>query len=111
MRTVRQGSAQPKIPEETNDYLFSLGYEGNTVYLDWFHFLADGRGSAPFFTLLLKLYCNLRSNAGFVCEALASDPPYDVEQLLARYPESQVANDMLSGRARLKRESRWQTPL
>ena len=91
---VRQGSAQPKIPEETNDYLFSLGYEGNTVYLDWFHFLADGRGSAPFFTLLLKLYCNLRSNAGFVCEALASDPPYDVEQLLARCPESQVANDM-----------------
>ena len=91
---VRQGSTQPKIPEETNDYLFSLGYEGNTVYLDWFHFLADGRGSAPFFTLLLKLYCNLRSNAGFVCEALASDPPYDVEQLLACYPESQVANDM-----------------
>ena len=91
---VRQGSAQPKIPEETNDYLFSLGYEGNTVYLDWFHFLADGRGSAPFFTLLLKLYCNLRSNAGFVCEALASDPPYDVEQLLARYPESQVTNNM-----------------
>ena len=85
---VWQGSTQPKIPEETNDYLFSLGYEGNTVYLDWFHFLADGRGSAPFFTLLLKLYCNLRSNAGFVCEALASDPPYDVEQLLARYPES-----------------------
>ncbi len=91
---VRQGSTQPKIPEETNDYLFSLGYEGNTVYLDWFHFLADGRGSAPFFTLLLKFYCNLRSNAGFVCEALTSDPPYDVEQLLARYPESQVANDM-----------------
>ena len=29
-----------------------------------------------------------------MCEALASDPPYDVEQLLARYPESQVANDM-----------------
>ena len=91
---VRQGSAQPKIPEETNDYLFSLGYEGNTVYLDWFHFLADGRGSAPFFPLLLKVYCNLRSNAGFVCEALASDPPYDVEQLLARYPESQVTNNM-----------------
>ena len=91
---VRQGSTQPKIPEETNDYLFSLGCEGNTVYLDWFHFLADGRGGSPFFTLLLKLYCNLRSNAGFVCEALASDPPYDVEQLLARYPESQVANNM-----------------
>ena len=91
---VRQGSAQPKIPEETNDYLFSLGYEGNTVYLDWFHFLADGRGSAPFFTLLLKLYCNLRYGTAFACEPLVSDPPYDIEDILARYPESQVENDM-----------------
>lgn len=91
---VRAGSAQPKIPEETSDYLFSLGYEGDTVYLDWFHFLADGRGGSPFFTLLLKIYCNLRYSAGFSCEPLVSDPPYDVEKLLARYPESQVANDM-----------------
>ena len=91
---VRQGSTQPKIPEETNDYLFSLGYEGNTVYLDWFHFLADGRGSAPFFTLLLKLYCNLRYGTAFACEPLVSDPPFDIEDILARYPESQVENDM-----------------
>ena len=91
---VRAGSAQPQIPEETNDYLFSLGYEGSTLYLDWFHFLADGRGGSPFLTLLLKLYCNLRYNAGFPCEKLASDPPYDVEELLARYPESQVENDL-----------------
>lgn len=90
---VRQGSAKPEFPDE-NGFTVALSYEGKVVYFDWFHFLADGRGSAPFFTLLLKLYCNLRSNAGFVCEALASDPPYDVEQLLARCPESQVANDM-----------------
>ena len=90
---VRQGSAKPEFPDE-NGFTVALSYEGKVVCFDWFHFLADGRGSAPFFTLLLKLYCNLRSNAGFVCEALASDPPYDVEQLLARYPESQVANDM-----------------
>ena len=90
---VRQGSAKPEFPDE-NGFTVALSYEGKVVYFDWFHFLADGRGGAPFFTLLLKLYCNLRSNAGFVCEALASDPPYDVEQLLARYPESQVANDM-----------------
>ena len=90
---VRQGSAKPEFPDE-NGFTVALSYEGKVVYFDWFHFLADGRGGSPFFTLLLKLYCNLRSNAGFVCEALASDPPYDVEQLLARYPESQVANDM-----------------
>ena len=90
---VRQGSAKPEFPDE-NGFTVALSYEGKVVCFDWFHFLADGRGGAPFFTLLLKLYCNLRSNAGFVCEALASDPPYDVEQLLARYPESQVANDM-----------------
>ena len=29
-----------------------------------------------------------------MCQPLASDPPYDVEQLLACYPESQVANNM-----------------
>lgn len=90
---VRQGSAKPEFPDE-NGFTVALSYEGKVVCFDWFHFLADGRGGSPFFTLLLKLYCNLRSNAGFVCEALASDPPYDVEQLLARYPESQVANNM-----------------
>ncbi len=91
---VRQGSVQPRIPEETEDYLFSLGWEGDTIYLDWFHFLADGRGGSPFFTLLLSLYCNLKYDAGFACGVLASDPPYDVEELLARFPDSQVANDL-----------------
>lgn len=91
---VRQGSAQPKIPEETNDYLFSLGYEGNTVYLDWFHFLADGRGIAPFMTMVLQFYCNLRYGTAFEGRALVTDPPYDIEDILAKYPESQVANDM-----------------
>lgn len=91
---VRIGHVQPHIPEDTDDYQLAFSCEGNQIFFDWFHFLADGRGGSPFFTLLLKLYCNLRSNAGFVCEPLASDPPYDVEQLLARYPESQVANNM-----------------
>ena len=91
---VRQGSAQPKIPEETNDYLFSLGYEGNTVYLDWFHFLADGRGIAPFMTMVLQFYCNLRYGTAFEGRTLETDPAYDIEDILAKYPESQVANDM-----------------
>ena len=91
---VRQGSAQPKIPEETNDYLFSLGCEGNTVYLDWFHFLADGRGMAPFMTMVLQFYCNLRYGTAFEGQTLETDPAYDIEDILAKYPESQVANDM-----------------
>lgn len=91
---VRQGSAQPKIPEETNDYLFSLGCEGNTVYLDWFHFLADGRGIAPFMTMVLQFYCNLRYGTAFEGQTLETDPAYDIEDILAKYPESQVANDM-----------------
>ena len=91
---VRQGSTQPKIPEETNDYLFSLGCEGNTVYLDWFHFLADGRGIAPFMTMVLQFYCNLRYGTAFEGQTLETDPAYDIEDILAKYPESQVANDM-----------------
>lgn len=91
---VRQGSTQPKIPEETNDYLFSLGCEGNTVYLDWFHFLADGRGVAPFLTMVLQFYCNLRYGTAFEGQTLETDPAYDIEDILAKYPESQVANDM-----------------
>ena len=91
---VRIGQVQPHIPEDTDDYQLAFSCEGNQIFFDWFHFLADGRGVSQLVTLVLKLYCNLRSNAGFVCEPLASDPPYDVEQLLARYPESQVANNM-----------------
>ena len=91
---VRLSSTPPVIPDETNDYQFALSCEGDTIYLDWFHFLADGRGGSPFMTLLVKEYCNLRYGENFICEKLTEVPPYDVEAILAQYPESQVGNDM-----------------
>lgn len=91
---VRLGSTQPNIPDETNDYQFALSCEGDTIYLDWFHFLADGRGGSPFMTLLMKEYCNLRYGTNFPCEKLVEVPFYDVDEILAQYPESQVENDM-----------------
>jgi len=91
---VRQTDVQPRIPEETNDYQFAFGCKGRELYIDWYHFLADGRGGSRLLTLVLKLYCNLRYGTAFVCEPQKNDPPYDVEALLARYPESQVENDM-----------------
>ena len=91
---IRQGSTQPKIPEETGDYQFALSWEGNTIFLDWFHFLADGRGGSPFMTLIVKAYCNLRYGEAFRCEPLTEVPAYDVEEILNRYPESQVENDL-----------------
>lgn len=91
---VTVGEAAPAIPEATNDYLFSLHCEGTTIYFDWFHFLADGRGFSPFMTLVLRAYCNLRYGTAFEGRALVTDPPYDIEDILAKYPESQVANDM-----------------
>lgn len=91
---VFEGAAQPQMPEQTNGYLFSLHYEGRTVYFDWFHFLTDGRGASQLVTLVLKDYCNRRYGTAFVCEPLASDPPYDVEAILAAHPESYVKNDM-----------------
>ena len=90
---VRQGSAKPEFPDE-NGFTVALSYEGKVVYFDWFHFLADGRGVSRLVTLVLKLYCNLRYGTAFACEPLVSDPPYDIEDILARYPESQVENDM-----------------
>lgn len=91
---VRQSSTQPVIPDETNDYQFALSCEGDTIYLDWFHFLADGRGGSPFMTLLVKEYCNLRYGENFACEKLVEVSPFDVDEILAQYPESQVENDM-----------------
>ena len=88
---VTVGEAAPAIPEATNDYLFSLHCEGTTIYFDWFHFLADGRGFSPFMTLVLRAYCNLRYGTAFACETLAEDPPYDPELLLKEFPESQKA--------------------
>ena len=91
---VTVGEAPPRIPEETDDYLFALHCAGETVYFDWFHFLADGRGFSPFMTLVLMLYCNLRYGTAFRCEPLAEDPAFDPELLLAEFPESQAKNDM-----------------
>ena len=91
---VRIGHVQPHIPEDTDDYQLACSCEGNQIFFDWFHFLADGRGGSQLVTLVLKLYCNLRYGTAFACEPLVSDPPYDIEDILARYPESQVENDM-----------------
>ena len=91
---VRIGHVQPRVPEDTDDYQLACSCEGNQIFFDWFHFLADGRGGSQLMTLVLKLYCNLRYGTAFACEPLVSDPPYDIEDILARYPESQVENDM-----------------
>jgi len=90
---VRQGSAKPEFPDE-NGFTVALSYEGKAVYFDWFHFLADGRGMAPFMTMVLQFYCNLRYGTAFEGRTLETDPAYDIEDILAKYPESQVANDM-----------------
>ena len=90
---VRQGSAKPEFPDE-NGFTVALSYEGKVVYFDWFHFLADGRGIAPFMTMVLQFYCNLRYGTAFEGRTLETDPAYDIEDILAKYPESQVANDM-----------------
>lgn len=90
---VRQGSAKPEFPDE-NGFTVALSYEGKVVYFDWFHFLADGRGMAPFMTMVLQFYCNLRYGTAFEGQTLETDPAYDIEDILAKYPESQVANDM-----------------
>ena len=87
------GETAPDIPEETNDYLFSLHCAGETIYFDWFHFLADGRGFSPFMTQVVMTYCNLRYGTHFVCGPLAEDPPFDPERLLEEFPESQAPGD------------------
>ena len=92
--TVRLGHAQPHVLENNNDFLLACSCEGNHIYFDWFHFLADGRGSSQLMTLVLKQYCNLRYGTHFACEALVEEQPYDIEEILAQYPESYVANDM-----------------
>ena len=91
---IRRTHVQPHIPEDTNDYLFSFGCEGSELYFDWYHFITDGRGASQLTTLVLRLYCNLRYGTDFACDPIVSDPPYDVEDLLAQYPESQVENNM-----------------
>ena len=44
--------------------------------------------------MVLQFYCNLRYGTAFEGQTLETDPAYDIEDILAKYPESQVANDM-----------------
>lgn len=91
---VRIGHAQPDVLGDNNDYQVACSCEGSHIYFDWFHFLADGRGASQLMTLVLKLYCNLRYGTCFVCKPLTLERPYDIEEILAQYPESYVTNDM-----------------
>ena len=88
------GQRKARIFRTRTAFIFALSYEGKVVYFDWFHFLADGRGIAPFMTMVLQFYCNLRYGTAFEGQTLETDPAYDIEDILAKYPESQVANDM-----------------
>ncbi len=85
---VYEGSAMRDIPEQTNEYLFCVSYEGSAIYFDWYHFLADGHGISPFLTRILEQYCTLRYGEQFPQRgALASSPAYDIEQMMAQYPQ------------------------
>ena len=83
---VYPGSAQRDIPEQTNGYLFSVSCEGDTVYFDWYHFLADGHGVSPFLTRILEQYCNLRYGTAFANTPIVCSPAYDIEAMMAKYP-------------------------
>ena len=49
---VRKSSALPRLPDE-NGLCIAVSCEGKNVAFDWFHFIADGRGIAPFMTMVL----------------------------------------------------------
>ena len=83
---VYPGSAQRDIPGQTNGYLFSVSCEGDTVYFDWYHFLADGNGVSPFLTRILEQYCNLRYGTAFANTPIVCSPAYDIEAMMAKYP-------------------------
>ena len=84
---IYAGSEMRQIPEQTNGYLFSVSYEGSTVYFDWYHFLVDGHGVSPFLTQILEEYCNLRYGTAFVCPEIVCSPAYDVKALIERFPD------------------------
>lgn len=90
---VFQGSQLREIPEETNGYLFYFSCEGPVIYLNWHHFLSDGRGMASFAALVLEAYCNRRYGAGFVGMTLVTPPPYDEQALFDRFPSCHAKND------------------
>ena len=84
--TVRQGHDLQAMPEETDGYLFNVSWEGDTVFFDWYHFVADGHGVTRFLTRILMEYCNRRYGAGFDCPPLGSTPAYDMQALLDHDP-------------------------
>ena len=84
--TICQGHTLRAMPEETGGYLFNVSWEEDTIFFDWFHFVADGHGVTRFLTRILMEYCNRRYDAGFDCPPLGSAPAYDMEALLAYDP-------------------------
>ena len=84
--TVRQGHDLQAMPEETDGYLFNVSWEGDTVFFDWYHFVADGHGVTRFLTRILMEYCNRRYGAGFDCPPLGSASAYDMQALLDHDP-------------------------
>ena len=84
--TVRQGHDLQAMPEETDGYLFNVSWEGDTVFFDWYHFVADGHGVTRFLTRILMEYCNRRYGAGFDCPPLGSAPAYDMQALMDHDP-------------------------
>lgn len=90
---VCQDSRMREMPEETNGYLFNVSCEGKVVYFDWHHFLADGRGIAPFLAQVLEGYCNRRYGAAFAGAPLITPPPYDEQALFERFPSCKDKND------------------
>lgn len=89
---VYAGRTRPEIPEQTNGYLFSVGWEDKTIYFDWFHFIADGHGISPFLTRILERYCALRYGADFPQGEIVSSPAYDIEAMQAQYPQTTTGN-------------------
>lgn len=86
--TICPGNELRAMPEETGGYLFNVSYEGDTIFFDWYHFVADGHGVTRFLTRILMEYCNRRYQTGFACPPLGSAPAYDMQALLAYDPTS-----------------------
>ena len=79
---VYPDSVMREMPEQTNGYFFAVHCAQNTVYFDWFHFIADGHGVSPFLTRILELYCNLRYGTAFANPPIPCSPAYDIAKLV-----------------------------
>ncbi|MGN0707674.1 MAG: hypothetical protein ACI4JC_06705 [Faecalibacterium sp.] len=83
---LHRGSEMRQMPEQTQGYLFSVGCQGCQLFVDWYHFIADGSGISRFIALLLKEYLNRRSGTTFACAPLVCSPPYDIAAMMEQYP-------------------------